>query len=927
MSFEIGERKTTIQKKLVCIVLGVIFSALLVANILQGVVSYTGLRSDAKKELVMIARVANRDLQHAISALDRMSATQALHFMAYQSTMSRACVYDVDGQLFADYIKTDKQAALLGDATVEGCPKSARLSDGQGFWRGIHLVVPIERDGKKWGALRLDYHLDEMHALFLRDRLYGFAIMLVAMVLAYFAIIATQQVITRPIVYLSKVAAALGETKDFSIRAQKYSNDETGVLVDTFNAMLDGLETRDKELVQARYEANVANELKGQFLATMSHEIRTPMTGVLGMAELLLGSHLDKRQKGHVQTIVSSAESLLNIINDILDFSKIEAGKMELEYMPIDLFELVDEIGVLYSVQAREKAVELVVHYLPGTEQFVFADPVRLRQIISNLLNNAIKFTEQGHIVLSVEENKQAGLPRDRAELVFKVKDTGVGIPLNLQEKIFTKFSQADTSTTRKFGGTGLGLAICKNLLDMMGGEITVESRAGKGATFSVAIPFARNTTITQRAPVAVPLRGVRFIIVDDLQVNLQLIREQLESVGAICDTALSGEDALRKMEQASAANKPYQVGIIDYLMPDMNGEMLACAIKDHAALHTCCLVMLTAAGSPIAPQDYVNKGFSAHIAKPVQQELFLEALCFVWSRYQEGHTSELIRYEGQDTRTTDTDENMKLEGVKVLMAEDNLVNQAFIQEILEEMDCDLRIAQNGQEALDALKDNQFALVLMDCLMPVMDGFEAARAICKLKNEGKIDKNLPIVALTANAMKGDRDKCLAAGMNDYLSKPVRKKELKEMVHKWVRHNGQSEGGQGAITAKKAVDNDLLDSEAVASARDILKGKYDAMVGVYIDGSREKIDEITKALEANDMEALIRPAHTLKSTSRQMGAVKISDVAMDIEVAAKAMIETKAGNDDNEGALHDIGQRAATLSALLEDTEKAFHEMG
>ena len=949
MAFSEG-RKTTIQKKLVLIIVGIIFSTLLLANIVHAVTSYAALRSDVRKQLQMTANVTTQNLQNLLSApdFDPQAAAQKLRAMVYQASIGRACLYDVRGVLQASYIKAEKSSGFLHGDEIRTCPADEASSDDESFWHGEHLFMPIAQAGQIEGYLFLDYHLDAAHKAFFRDRVYSLVIMVLAMLLAYLAAMVAQRYISRPIVYLAKIAAALGETGDLSIRAQSYSNDETGVLVYAFNCMMDGLENREKALLQARKEANKANELKGQFLATMSHEIRTPMTGILGMADLLHSSDLDKRQKGYVQTIINSAESLLDIINDILDFSKIEAGKLELEYMPVDLFELIDEIGMLYSVQAREKAVELVVHYHPGTEQFIFTDPVRLRQIISNLLNNAIKFTVQGHIVLSIEEDKNFGSSPDKTRLIFKVKDTGVGMALSAQEKIFTKFSQADASTTRRFGGTGLGLAICKNLLDMMGGDISVESRIGQGSTFTVSASFARNTVMTYRPPMALPLTDVKILVVDDLPVNLQLIREILEAVGAACDVVVDGAAALQKMEQAYDDGAPYQMAVVDYLMPEMNGEMLACAIKDNPNISDCCLVMLTAAGNPIAPQSYVDKGFSAHIAKPVQQESFVEAMAYVWSKYQEGHRHELIRYEGQDLRSGEADDAPKLRGIKILMAEDNLVNQAFIQEILLEMECDLLIVQNGKEAVTAAQDQSFDLIFMDCLMPVMDGFEATEEICRLKKEGSIDKKLPIIALTANAMKGDRNKCLATGMDDYLSKPVRRKELKAMVYKWVEKTGKSvsqaqgethapqyqgrddgvdiNGDVGTDTGTNA-DLVILDHEAVANARDILKERYDAMVDVYLQGSAEKVNEIKVALKNRDIQALIRPAHTLKSTSLQMGAIRLSDVAMKIEKAAKLQVSEDTPKEGGAKANDDVlNALIPQLQNLLDDTKNALEEI-
>ena len=473
----------------------------------------------------------------------------------------------------------------------------------------------------------------------------------------------------------------------------------------------------------------------------------------------------------------------------------------------------------------------------------------------------------------------------------------------------------------------------------MMGGDISLESVPGKGSTFSFTVPCTRNTT---EAPIATnlgSLEGIRTIVIDDLPINLKLISEQLEFCDARCDVALNGEDALQKMEQAARDGTPHQIAIIDYLMPEMNGEMLACAIKDNPLLKDCCLVMLTAAGTPVMSKSYAEKGFSAHLAKPINKYNLLKSLAYIWSKYKEGCTNELIQVDAQKRSTDKFDTAPNLNGVSILMAEDNLVNQAFIQEIIEEMQCSLHIAQNGREALDALQKNRFDLVLMDCLMPVMDGFEATAEITKLKQNGSIDADLPVIALTANAMKGDREKCLAAGMDDYLAKPIRKNELQKMVMKWVSfHSDRTETGstgkteeQSPVTQQNTEKTDdieteetlLIDEDDVTNARNILKEKYDDMVGVYLENSRQRIEEIMQALQANDIEAVIRPAHTLKSSSKQMGALRLSNMAKNIEYAAKEILKDDAANNQD---ITFIDHTATGLTAVLNETETAFEKI-
>lgn len=688
---------------------------------------------------------------------------------------------------------------------------------------------------------------------------------------------------------------------------------------------------------RAQKKAEETNRLKSDFLATMSHEIRTPMNGILGMAELVLGAQPPPRIERYARTIINSGESLLNIINDILDFSKIEAGKLELDPIAVNMMDVVDDVANLYAVKARDKAVEVVVRYVPGSAQFVYADPVRVRQVLNNLIGNAVKFTEKGHIILSVEEDKREDLPQDGVLLKFTVEDSGIGIPQEQQLCIFQKFSQADNSTTRKYGGTGLGLSICKNLVELMGGDIGLESHSGAGTRFWFTLPIKRNADEVYERLMPPSLKDIRVLIVDDLFVIRQLVSEQLSLSGMRCDVASSGAEALEKMKSAYEVGAPYQIVIIDYLMPEMNGEMLARVINDHENLREACLVMLTAAGNPLADDHFAEKGFSAYIPKPISNQALVKSLAEIWSKYEAGYRDVLIRVDlgYHSAENADEDARFKLSQARALVAEDNLVNQVFIKEVLEEMSCQSTVVPNGREALEKLKeDDSYDIVMMDCLMPLMDGFEATRAICELKQRGMIRADLPIVALTANAMKGDRDKCLAAGMDDYISKPVRKNDLKEKVFQWI--TGVSASQKAAVneaanivpldierTEKSVRYPEVLDEQVIAEARDILKDKYESMVGVFIENCWKYYSDMSAALAQGDVEKAIRPSHTIKSTCRQMGAMKLSVLAQEIETGAKAL--HKGGAPEGQDIAY-LQMRLEEAKKLLVETEEAFERL-
>lgn len=676
------------------------------------------------------------------------------------------------------------------------------------------------------------------------------------------------------------------------------------------------VDERTIKLKQATAKAEEANRLKSEFLATMSHEIRSPMSGVLGMAELLLDTPLSPDQKGLTKTILNSGEVLMNIIEDILDFSKIEANKLELDPIAVNMLELVDDVCMLYSPRAREKALEIVVRYVPGSEQFVYADSLRVRQVLGNLVNNAIKFTHKGHIVITVQEQQMQGLPTDKVNLAFTVEDTGIGIDEHDKERIFEKFSQANSSTTRDYGGTGLGLSICRKLIEMMGGKINVSSIVGKGSAFTFYLPLTRNTQETFEQPEPPILKGKRVLVVDDLPVICTLLCEQLSMAGMICETASGGQEALARLQDFKQRGIVCDMMIIDYLMPGMNGEMLARAICDEPSFRDICLIMLTAAGNPIVGDDYAEKGFSAYISKPVKAMALVDTLALVWSRYSGGQKDTLIRIDAASLAASHpAEEDIRLEGSRILLVEDSRINQAFVEEVLAQLACSVTTVSNGQEALDTLSDNKFDLVLMDCQMPVMDGFEATKKICALKKRGGIDGDLPVLALTANAMKGDRQRCMDAGMNDYITKPVRKKELKEKIYFWIkREKIVVEEEEETAPLPSTSPSGLLDEVLFAEAKALLKDKFDMLLGCYIEDVEAYIREMQTAAENKNAKDFVRPAHTIKSTSKRMGAVRLSDTARDLEQRA-----ANANQSWDAGMAEDL----RNLATIFEETREVL----
>ena len=917
------KKDITIKKKLIIIIMGVTFVTLVAAIAVQLISSYLSMRADVHKRLQLTADITGTNVASALDFLDPEAANLVLKSLVFENSIMLACLYDSAGNIFALYKKQN---------TSNGCVEKIQRVDAKNTPGHIHILQEITNENIRQGALFIEYDLRYEHESFFKESLIALIIIACALFAGYLLAYRLQRIITAPLLSLSRTALTVGKEKDYSIRANKHSEDEIGLLVESFNTMIDEIEKRDRELIAAREEADKANMMKGQFLATMSHEIRTPMNGVLGMAELILGARPSLQVEGYANTIINSGESLQQIIDDILDFSKIEAGRLAIDPMPINILNIVDDVAKLYAVKARDKAIELAVRHTPGSEQFIFADPVRIRQVLSNLISNAIKFTEDGHISLIVDEVKHESND-EIACLKFSVTDTGIGLNEEEQARVFEKFRQADNSTTRKYGGTGLGLSICKSLTEIMGGEIGVNSAPGEGATFWFKIPFKRNKDIAYKPVRPEVLKDVRILIVDDLVVIREMVKEQLRNVNVRCEDAVSGENALKKIKEAIDKDDPYQIIIIDYLMPEMNGEMLANAVKKDKTIPPTCLIMLTAAGNPLANDNFVKSGFSAYIAKPVEHHALISNIAHVWEQYKSGKTEEIISTDtGRTQRSKDAEEEPKTPGASILVAEDNLVNQVFIREILEEMETQTTIVSNGKEALEALEEHEYDLIIMDCLMPVMDGFEATGHIQNMIKTGQI-RQVPILALTANAMKGDKEKCLAVGMDDYLSKPVRKKELKECVFKHVDVDAYVESEEQKPQEVENIKDqgpsqqhtDILDIESVENARSILKNKYDDMVVIYITNSWEHVEQIAEALDNNDIVAIIRPAHTLKSTSKQMGALKLAELAKQVEYTAKEACSADAANDP-ETAIKDMTAVMADIRTLLAQTKKAFDNL-